>query len=259
MLFITYVLLLISIFIYMTIWYLLSLLLKKNDIADVAWGLGFLFIAITSFVFNGVSLDRGFLVTLLVFIWAVRLSVHIYFRNKGKGEDFRYKQWREEWGRFFCIRSFFQVYMLQGVFMLVVAIPVVFINTFRGSAFNYLDLLGIIVWGMGFIFESIGDFQLLKFIKNNENKGKILQSGLWKYTRHPNYFGEITQWWGIGLISLSVPFGYLGLIGPFVISYLIIFVSGIPLLEKKLKNEPKFLDYMESTSILIPWFPKNHE
>jgi steroid 5-alpha reductase family enzyme len=244
------------VFVYMSLWFFVSLVKKRNDVADIAWGLGFLLIAIVSFFFNGVFLDRGFLVTLLVVFWALRLSLHIFIRSRGKSEDYRYKKWRDEWGKFFYIRSFFQVYILQGALMLVVASPVVIVNIYRGGNLGWLDFLGIIIWLVGFFFESVGDWQLSRFIQNPANKGKIIQTGLWQYSRHPNYFGEVAQWWGIWLIALSVPYGALGIIGPLTIALLVVWVSGIPLLEKKLEGKPEFREYKKRVSVFFPLPPK---
>jgi steroid 5-alpha reductase family enzyme len=251
-----YIFLAVAVLLYMTAWFLISVTKKRNDVADVAWGLGFLLVAIISFARNGVNIDRGLFVTLLVFIWAVRLSYHIYTRNRGKTEDYRYKKWREEWGKLFFIRSYLQVFILQGFLLLLIVSPVVIVNITRGGSFGIFDFVGFIVWLIGFYFESVGDAQLSKFIKNPENKDKVLDYGLWKYTRHPNYFGEVTQWWGIFLIALSVPFGVFGVIGPLTITFLILKVSGIPMLEKKMVENPKYTEYIRKTSVFFPLPPK---
>ena len=244
------------VFFYMFFWFIISVIKKRNDVADTAWGIGFLLIAVISFLKNDFSFDRAFLSTLLVVFWAIRLSIHIHSRNKGKKEDYRYKKWRDSWGKLFYLRSFFQVFVSQGILMLVIVSPVIIVNAYRGGSLNWLDLVGFIVWLIGFSFESIGDFQLNKFIQNPDNKGKIMQSGLWKYTRHPNYFGEVTQWWGLWIIALSVPYGYLGVIGPLTITILILKISGIPLLEKKMDDNIEFQEYKKRVSIFIPTLPK---
>ncbi len=251
-----YLVLSLLVLVYMTFWFLVSVVKKRNDIADVAWGLGFLLIAVVSFYRGGIAWDRGFLVTFLVALWAFRLSFHIYLRNRGKKEDYRYKKWRESWGKYFFLRSFLQVYLLQGFLMLVIASPIIVVNIYRNGSFFWLDLLGLLVWAIGFFFETIGDWQLSRFIANPLNKGKIMQSGLWKYTRHPNYFGEVAQWWGLWIIALSVPFGYLSIIGPLVITILILKISGIPLLEKKMEENPEFQGYKKRVSVFFPAPPK---
>jgi steroid 5-alpha reductase family enzyme len=237
-------------------WFMVSLFKKRNDVADIAWGLGFTLIAWTSFLLSGGSGTRGILAGILVSIWGLRLAWHIHKRNMGKAEDYRYLAWRKEWGNWFYIRSYFQVYLLQGLFLFLIVLPVLLINKSIGSGLGILDFVGVAVWLVGFYFESVGDAQLARFIKNPENKGKIMQSGLWAYTRHPNYFGEVTQWWGLWLVALSVPYGLVGIIGPITITFLILKVSGIPMLEKKMEENPEFAEYKKKTSVFIPLFRK---
>lgn len=242
--------------VYMSAWFVLSLVKKRNDVADTAWGLGFILLTWTSFAIGHSQGTLGLLVGILVSIWGARLAWHIHKRNKGKTEDYRYAKWRQEWGTWFYLRSYAQVYLLQGALLFLIVLPVLFINKSVGQDFGVLAFLGLLVWILGFIFESVGDAQLARFIKDPANKGKLMRSGLWKYTRHPNYFGEVTMWWGIWLIALSVPYGFLSIIGPLTITILILKVSGIPMLEKKMQENPEFAEYKERTSIFIPWFPK---
>ncbi len=240
----------------MSLWFLISLIKKRNDVADVAWGLGFVLLAWVSYYISDDPGTRGLLVAALVSIWGVRLTAHIFTRNKGKAEDYRYLAWRKEWGKWFYLRSYLQVYLLQGMLLYIIILPVLFINKNCGASINYLDITGIVVWLTGFFFETIGDAQLARFTKNPANKGKIIQSGLWKYSRHPNYFGEVTQWWGMWLICLSVPLGWLAIISPLTITYLILNVSGIPMLEKNMNKKPGFKEYKKRVSIFIPLPPK---
>jgi len=242
--------------VYMAVWFFISILKKRNDIADIAWGLGFVLLAWVSFAISGNTDARGVLVGVLVSIWGARLAWHIYSRNRGKPEDYRYAAWRKEWGSTVYIQSFLQIYLLQGVLLYLVVMPVLFINDSRGGSLGLLDLAGCAMWIMGFLFESIGDAQLAQFIKDPANKGKLIQSGLWQYTRHPNYFGEVTQWWGIWLIALSVLGGWMSIIGPLTITFLILKVSGIPMLEKKMAEKPEFAEYSKRTSIFIPLPPR---
>lgn len=245
-----------TVFAYMSLWFLVSLIRKRNDVADVAWGLGFVLLAWTSYVISPDSGVRGLLVGILVTIWGLRLAWHIHGRNRGKVEDYRYLAWRQAWGKWFYLRSYFQVYLLQGALLALIATPIILINAQASVGLSAFDLLGVLVWITGFIFEAVGDAQLARFIKNPANKGKLMQSGLWAYTRHPNYFGEIVQWWGIWLIAGSVPYGLIGIIGPITITVLIVKVSGIPMLEKKMAANPDFLKYRQSVSMLIPWSRK---
>ncbi len=248
-----YFLLGVILFFYMCFWYFIAILKKRNDVADIAWGLGFVLLVWISFYFSGFSLI-ALIVNIFVTIWGVRLATHIYLRNRNKGEDPRYLVWRQEW-KYFYLRSFFQVFMLQGLLFLIVY-PVIYINTNAGINFNYSYLFGILVWIFGFVFESVGDKQLANFIKDPNNKGLIMDKGLWRYTRHPNYFGEVTMWWGIFLVALFLPNGIYTIFGPLTITFLILFVSGVPMLEKKYEGNLDFEDYKKRTSRFIPWFPK---
>lgn len=251
-----YQILILVIFVYMNLWFLVSILKKRNDVADVAWGIGFLLATLTSFLLSENSSIRSVIVLNLITLWSLRLSFHIYFRNRGKKEDYRYENWRKEWGKWFYLRTYFQVFILQGALLLLIVSPAILSTLYVGNNLNILDFLGIVIWIVGFVFESVGDLQLMKFIKNPENKGKLLQTGLWKYTRHPNYFGEVAQWWGISIIALSVPFGFLGILGAATITFLILKVSGIPMLENKMQDHPDFKEYARKTNKFFPWFSK---
>lgn len=241
---------------YMSLWFLVSLIKRRNDVADVAWGLGFVLLAWTSFFLSGRSGTRGILIGILVSTWGLRLAWHIHARHRGKPEDFRYMAWRREWGRWFYARSYAQVYLLQGALLFLVSLPVLIINRSTSGTFGLLNGFGVCVWMCGFIFESVGDAELAQFTKNPVNRGKILQNGLWRYTRHPNYFGEVVQWWGIWLVAVGVPGGWFGIIGPLTITFLILKVSGIPMLEKKMAENPDFAEYKRRTNVFLPWFPK---
>ena len=243
-----YLILALLLFFYMNFWFVVSLIKKRNDLADVAWGLGFVSLAWISFFISEKSTMFSLIVNLLVTIWGLRLFIHISKRMKNKKEDYRYQEWRNKWGKSFLIRSYFQVFVLQGIFLFLIVSTVLFINK-NNLQFSYLFLIGIIVWLIGFIFEAVSDQQLSKFIKNLNNQGKILKTGLWKYSRHPNYFGETVQWWGIWLIGLSLTNGWLLIISPLTITILILFVSGIPLLERKMVNHPEFQEYKKTTSV----------
>lgn len=243
-------------FIYMNFWFIISLLKRRNDVADIAWGLGFVLLSWASFFLEKEMELRSIITTVLVSIWGLRLAWHIYRRNRGKEEDYRYQQWRKEWGKWFYIRSYLQVYLLQGFLLFIIVLPVLFINIGGGGTFGALDLLGLLVWLIGFFFEAVGDWQLARFIKNPTNKGKLMTSGLWQYTRHPNYFGEVTQWWGIWLIALKIPMGWLSIIGPLTITFLILKVSGIPMLEEKMEKNPAFAEYKKKVSMFFPAPPR---
>lgn len=241
-------------FCYMTLWFIVSLIKKRNDVADIAWGVGFPLISWIAFALSGYSL-RALIINILITIWGTRLASHIYTRNKNKPEDARYAAWRKEW-KYFYLRSFFQVFMLQGLFLYLIVLPSVFANHTANSNFGALEITGLAIWLFGFFFEAIGDKQLANFIKDPANKGKIMQSGLWKYTRHPNYFGEVTMWWGIFVMTLSLSGAIYTIIGPLTITTLILFVSGVPLLEKRYQGNAEYEAYKKRTSVFIPLPPK---
>jgi steroid 5-alpha reductase family enzyme len=192
------------------------------------------------------------IVTLLVLLWGLRLSYHILVRNSGKGEDFRYKAWRNTWN-YFLVRSYFQIFMLQGVLMLLISAPVWFINSSTGGPLGLWDSVGLIVFGAGFFFEVIADYQLAEFKRNPENKGKIITTGLWSVSRHPNYFGESLVWWGLSFYAFSLHNGWFTLISPLIITLLLRFVSGVPMLEKKYENHPDWKAYKAKTAAFIPF------
>lgn len=240
---------------YMTALFGVSILVKRNDIADVGWGLGFILIASISAWFGEGSV-AGLLGTALVTLWGTRLALHIYLRNKDKGEDFRYKNWRDSWGKYFYVRSYFQIYILQGVLMFLISLPVILSNLFYAEYSPVFLFIGLAVWILGFIFEAGGDYQLSQFISDPKNKGRIMTSGLWSVTRHPNYFGEVTMWWGIFILCMPSVFWGTMLASPLLITFLILRVSGIPMLEKKYEGNLEFEEYKKRVSAFIPWFPK---
>ena len=240
----------------MTAVFAAALILKDNSVVDIAWGPGFILVGLVNLAWRPHFAPRQVLVLALIAIWGSRLAVYIFLRKKGRGEDYRYAGWRNSWGRWFVLRSYFQIFILQGFLMLLISIPVVLIGVAPGPALSRLDLAGAALWIIGFIFEAGGDGQLAKFKKNPENKGRIITSGLWKFTRHPNYFGEAAMWWGIYIMALSVPWGWAAAVSPLVITFLLLRVSGIRLLEKKYAGNPEFQAYARTTNAFFPWFPK---
>ncbi len=250
-----YAVIAIAVFFYMSAWFVIASLVRRNDLADIAWGLGFVLMSWIAFLFSEHS-SRSLLINVLVTMWGVRLTWHIARRNLRKPEDSRYAAWREAW-TYFYLRSFVQIFLLQGLFLYIILVPVLFIHTSAPTGLQAVDAIGGIVWIIGFFFESVGDRQLRDFLKDPAHKGKIMDQGLWAYSRHPNYFGEVTQWWGIFLCTLSLPQGYLTIVGPLLITLLILFVSGVPMLEKKYAGRADFEAYKKRTSMFIPW-PTRH-
>jgi steroid 5-alpha reductase family enzyme len=241
---------------YAVIWFIVAVVKNRNDVADIAWGGGFICAALTAYIMKGINETRATLVLVLVITWGMRLMFHIGIRNHGKPEDHRYKAWREEWGSIYLVRSFLQVFLLQGFLLLVISLPVTLAITRSGPQLTLLDGIGFCIWLLGFLFEAIGDFQLLQFKNDPANKSRIMNIGLWRYTRHPNYFGEVTLWWGIFLICLSVPGSLWTVIGPLTITWLILRVSGTPLLEKRYVDNPEYAEYIKRTSSFFPLPPK---
>ncbi len=251
-----YLILATILFVYMSLWYIVSVLKKRNDVADTAWGLGFVLMAWASFFLSGTAEFRGILVCTLVSIWGIRLAWHIHKRNQNKTEDYRYAAWRKAWGKYFYLRSYLQVYLLQGALLFLIALPVLFINSIAAQPLGLLGYIGITIWVCGFYFEARADAELKQFLQNPNNRGTILQTGLWAYSRHPNYFGEVTQWWGLWLIALASPYGWATVIGPITITFLILKVSGVPLLEQKMEQNPAFAEYKQRVSIFFPLPPR---
>jgi steroid 5-alpha reductase family enzyme len=242
----------------MTILWLVSIFIKNVSIVDLFWGLGFVIASGFYYLKTAEADPRKDLVMALAAIWGLRLSIYLTWRNAGKGEDFRYRQFRKSYGekRYWWI-SFFQTFLLQGVLMWLISAPLL------GAQFDsdakplgILDYSALVLWFIGFIFEAGGDLQLSAFKADPSNKGKVLDKGFWKYTRHPNYFGDSAVWWGFGLFSLSAG-SYIPALGSILMTALIIKVSGVALLEKSLKEQkPEYREYVRKTSAFIPWFPK---
>jgi steroid 5-alpha reductase family enzyme len=185
------------------------------------------------------------------------LSYHIFKRNLGKGEDFRYAKWRENWEHFY-LTSFLRVFMLQGVLLFIISTPIIKIISAPYSSLKIIDFIGLFIWGIGFAFESAADKQLKDFksLDESEKDGHVLKSGVWKYTRHPNYFGDALVWWGFYTIALAVSGGWIFIFSPIIMTLLLRFVSGVPLLEKRYADDEEYQKYAEKTNIFFPWFPK---
>lgn len=241
---------------YFIVFFIIAVIKKNNSVVDIGWGLGFVLTSYFVLFSTGNFHFRSVIVTLLVTLWGLRLSYHIFKRNKGKPEDFRYAKWREDWN-YFYFRSFFQIFVLQGILLFLIVSSVININSSQALSFTIFDTIGIIIWIIGFTFEALGDKQLKDYINkpDSQKDGHIMKEGLWKYTRHPNYFGEATMWWGIFIISLSIPGSWIFIISPITITYLLLFVSGVPLLEKRYADDPEFQEYAKKTNKFFPWFP----
>jgi steroid 5-alpha reductase family enzyme len=237
--------------------WLVSLHLKNSSIVDIFWGTGFVIVNGIYFALSADGfLPRKLLIAILVTVWGLRLSIHILTRNWGKPEDFRYRKWREENGSRWWWKSFFQVFLLQGILLGIISAPLLAAN-FSASPdrLTVIDALGVLVWAVGFFFESVGDAQLARFKAEPAHKGKVLDTGVWRYSRHPNYFGDSVQWWGFYLIGACAG-GWWTVFSPVIMTLLLLRVSGAALLEKTLETRPGYKEYIDRTSAFIPWFPK---
>jgi steroid 5-alpha reductase family enzyme len=237
--------------------WLLSLILKNASIVDIVWGLGFV---ITSWVL-ALTIDgdstRQILLAVMVGAWGLRLGGYLAKRNIGHGEDWRYKAMRKKKGARFGLISLVTVFGLQGVLMWVVSLPVMFGNSDATPGVGPLAVIGVMVWAVGLSFEAVGDWQLAKFKKDPNNAGKVMQTGLWSLTRHPNYFGDALLWWGIGIVGAETGTGVVGFIGPVVMTVFLLRVSGVPMLERSLmKRREGYAEYAARTSAFIPRPPK---
>ena len=241
----------------MSILWVVSVLRKNVSIVDMFWGMGFVMVN-TFYFFNTETTPAKLILLILVAVWGLRLSFYLAWRNIGKPEDFRYQEFRKKYGeKNYWWISFFQTFLLQGILMGIISLPLLGVNMYATSKnLNFLDYLGILVWAIGFIFEAVGDNQLARFKKDTKNKGKVLDTGFWHYTRHPNYFGDSAVWWGFGILCLSAG-NYWLVAGSVIMTLLVIKVSGVALLEKSMKDQkPEYTAYMQKTNSFIPWFPK---
>lgn len=245
--------------------WLLSIPLRNVSIVDIGWGLGFVAVAWAGVWRSGVTLDAAnwtrWGLPVLVTIWGVRLATHLAVRNIGKPEDYRYAAMRAARGPSFVWSSLGIVFGLQGAVMWVVALPVqAAIALPTATPCWVLTSLGGVVWATGLCFEAVGDWQLVRFKADPANKGRVMDRGLWRWTRHPNYFGDFMIWWGHWLLSMGLSdysATWWSVVSPALMSFLLIRVSGVALLEKSLKaRSPEYVAYIERTSAFFPWRPR---
>ena len=237
--------------------WMLSVILRNVSIVDLFWGMGFVMVDAWYFYSTESFGPRQIILFLLVTIWGLRLSLYLAWRNIGNGEDFRYREFRKNYGKNYWWISFFQTFLLQGVLMWLISSTLWGVNRFQATtSLTTLDSIALLIWTFGFVFEAGGDYQLSKFRSDPANKGKVLNTGFWKFTRHPNYFGDAAVWWGYGLLCISAG-SYWFALGSVFMTLLIIKVSGVALLEKTLKSQkPGYAEYVRKTSSFLPWFPK---
>jgi len=242
----------------MLVTWLVSLALDDASIVDITWGLGFVLVAWTSFVVADGSEARRTLVVALTTIWGLRLAGYLAWRNIGKGEDYRYRAMRRRHGDRFPIVSLYTVFGLQGVLMWIVSLPVQAAQVpDTPSGLVLLDYAGIALWCVGMFFETVGDLQLARFKADPGNAGKVMDRGLWRYTRHPNYFGDFCVWWGLYAIALATGDAWWAVAGPAVMTVLLMRVSGVTLLERHMRRQrPGYDEYARRTSEFFPRRPR---
>ncbi len=248
----------ITIAVLMVTTWLISLAMKNASIVDIVWGLGFVLVAwaVRLRVDTGLPARQNLLVALTT-IWGLRLAGYLLWRNHGNGEDYRYRAMRKHWGARFPLVSLVTVFGLQGVLMFIVSLGVQLGQTRNAPELGWLAYVGVAVWLLGIFFEWVGDAQLARFKADASNAGKVMNRGLWKFTRHPNYFGDACVWWGIALVAAETTVGKWGLLGALVMTILLRRVSGVVLLEKSLsKRKEGYAEYVARTSAFVPRPPK---
>jgi steroid 5-alpha reductase family enzyme len=237
--------------------WLASVLLEDASLVDRFWGGGFALAALVSFAYLDSATPRGMLLLAMAVIWGLRLSIYLTWRNWGQGEDYRYVAMRERHGSRFLLVSLFTVFLFQGALTWFISLPLQVGISAKSGELNLLDYVGAALWFIGVMFEAVGDVQLARFKADPANKGKVMDRGLWRYTRHPNYFGNALLWWGIYLVAASAPYGAYTILSPALMTFLLLRVSGVRLLEKKLrKTRPAYADYVARTNAFIPGPPK---
>ena len=247
--------------VYMVCMFVIGLKAKDNSLIDIAYGPAFIAACWGAWLLGPETSrhPRTMLLLILIGLWGLRLGLHIGLRHRGRGEDFRYRKFRQDWGNTIFWRSFLQIYMLQGAVVWLVSLPVLLVLVNPGDMLGWTDLLGLLLFTLGFFFEAVSDWQLVLFKRHPANKGRIITQGLWRLSRHPNYFGEAILWWGIFLIGLGSPAGIFGLTSPLIINFLLLKVSGIPMLEEKYRGNPEFEAYKARTNAFFPWFPRRSQ
>ena len=263
----------IALYLYILVAAIVGISKKNNGLMDTFYGPGYFILILAGFILNyyltGNFTLRQIITTIMVLIWATRLATYVHIRNHGKPEDKRYANMRQKWkdqGKNVVFMSLMKVYLFQGLVIIIVGFSALWINANDDPTLlsfqDPLDLtlwIGLLVWAVGFYFETVGDYQLYTFLKNPNRTKSVMDEGLWKYTQHPNYFGEVTQWWGVFIISLGVPFGFTTIFSAIYITFQIIKVSGVRLLNKMFEGDEEYKAYQMRTPQFIPWFPKKKE
>ena len=242
----------------MTLVWVVSLVKRDASIIDVFWGLGFVVLAWLYFPLSEPEVPRGLLVALLVTLWGLRLSLYILWRNWGMGEDYRYREMRARNPKWFPWRSLVTVFWLQAALLWLISLPLLQAEWSAAPArLTGLDWFGVLFFVVGFAFEAGGDWQLARFKADPANAGRVLNRGFWRYTRHPNYFGDAMVWWGFFFFAAATPRSLWTVYSPILMTILLMKVSGVALLEKRLAEvKPAYRDYVARTNAFFPWFPR---
>lgn len=247
----------IAILIVMLTTWLISVVIRNASIVDIVWGLGFVVVGWVARVTADGNDARQWLLTVMVSVWGLRLAGYLAWRNIGHGEDYRYKNMRKHWGPRFPIISLITVFGLQGTLMWIVSLPVQLGQSDSTPDIGIVAIIGVLVYLVGLFFEVVGDAQLTRFKANSANAGIVMDRGLWKYTRHPNYFGDACVWWGMAIVAAETGVGAWGIIGAVVMSIFLRRISGVTLLERSLKKRRAgYEDYIARTSAFIPRPPR---
>ncbi len=244
---------------FMTAGWGISLVLKNAAVADIFWGPGFVLVAWLTFFQADGFFQRKLMLALLVTLWGMRLFVHIAARSQGKGEDPRYAAWRAQYGQKFWLVSLYKVFLVQALFLWTIAISVQYGQVAaKPAGLTWLDAGGFLIWLAGLIIEAVADWQLQRFLSAPGNRGRVMDQGLWHYSRHPNYFGETLIWWGIFVIVLSTHLGFLTIASPLVITYTLLRLTGVTLMEEtEFSDNPEYQAYVSRTNAFVPWFPRS--
>jgi len=242
----------------MTLVWIISVLVRNASIIDIAWGPGFALIGWASCLLGDAATTTRWVLPVLSTAWGLRLGIYLASRNLGKPEDFRYQAMRDHHGTAFAWKSYYRVFLLQASIMWIVSFPLQMGIVYAGSGWTLWHVVGTAVWTIGLVFESIGDWQLARFKRDPENAGRVLDRGLWRYTRHPNYFGDFLVWWGIWIVAAAAPEARWTVVSPVIMSIFLMRVSGVPMLEAALvERKEGYATYIQQTNAFFPWWPRN--
>lgn len=236
--------------------WLVSLAVQDASIVDITWGPLFVLIGWVGYAVGDGS-PAALLVAVLATVWGLRLGIHIGRRNIGHGEDPRYVRMREKRPSSFWIWSLFGVFVLQGLIALVVSLPIQSLAAVGDDSIGFASWVGVVVFGVGLAFETIGDAQLSRFKADPGSRGQVMDKGLWKYTRHPNYFGDSVVWWGLWLVAVGSGGAWWTVVGPALMTFMLVKVSGVAMTEAGIaERRPGYADYIRRTSAFVPRLPK---